>query len=145
MNIIVDNMTLSDFDNIESILLTDFDDFWTNSILKQELQSDDSYFIVAKSDNQIIGFAGLKVIYDETEIMNIVVKKDYRKKGVGSLLLSKLFDLSKKLNINIMNLEVNERNLSAISLYRNFGFINVGLRKKYYNGIDNAILMKKIL
>ena len=42
-----------------------------------------------------------------------------------------------------ISLEVNELNNSAISLYKKAGFEEVGIRKKYYNGKDNAIIMTK--
>ncbi len=73
--------------------------------------------------------------------MNIVVRKDKRQKGIGTKLLNKIFEVTKRLNIQSITLEVNEKNQSAINLYQRFGFQQVGLRKKYYHNIDNAIIM----
>ena len=75
--------------------------------------------------------------------MNIVVRKKYRKKGIGKELLEKLISFSKEKNFELINLEVNSKNEPAINLYKKFGFKEVGLRKKYYNNIDDAILMEK--
>ena len=44
---------------------------------------------------------------------------------------------------NNISLEVKEKNVPAIKLYEKYGFEKVGIRKKYYNGIDNAIIMTK--
>ena len=44
-------------------------------------------------------------------------------------------------NIKILKLEVNEKNLIAINLYKSFGFKQTGIREKYYNNHDSAILM----
>ena len=56
-NIEISNMTISDFNNICSSLSSDFDDFWSAEILKSELDNADSIYIVAKKDENIIGFA----------------------------------------------------------------------------------------
>ena len=56
-----------------------------------------------------------------------------------------MIDLAISLNLKIINLEVRESNISAIKLYKKFGFEVCGLRKKYYNNTENAILMKKAL
>ena len=73
--------------------------------------------------------------------MNIVVRKDKRQKGIGTKLLNKIFEVTKRLNIQNITLEVNEKNQSAISLYQKFDFQQVGLRKKYYHNTDNAVIM----
>ena len=53
--------------------------------------------------------------------------------------------MAKNTNKNSISLEVNEKNLIAINLYKKFGFKKIGSRKKYYNGIDDAIIMSKVL
>jgi len=64
--------------HLNYITLNDFDDFWSKNILEEELVSDSSYYIIAKSSNDIIGFAGIKFLLDEAHITNIVTKKDKR-------------------------------------------------------------------
>lgn len=145
MNLKIEKMTLDDLDSIQGILLTDFDNFWTYSTFIEELNNTNSYFIVAKNDDEIVGFAGLKVIVDEADIMNIVVKKSFRHNGIGSVLLEHLISYSKVKNLKTITLEVNEHNLSAIRLYDKFNFDHIGIRKKYYNGESDAIIMSKIL
>ena len=142
MNINIEKMTLSDLDKIKDILITDFDDYWNYSILKEELLSQNSYYIVAKYNNKIVGFAGIKVILDEADIMNIVVKKSYRNNGIGRSLLENLINLSLSLDCNSITLEVNEENQSAINLYTKFNFKKIGIRKNYYKD-KNGIIMKK--
>lgn len=146
MDLKIEKMTLNTLESIQNILFTDFDNFWTYSTFKQELKCENSYFIVAKnSSNEIVGFAGLKIIIDEADIMNIVVKKNYRHNGIGSILLENLISYAKTLNLTTITLEVNEHNLSAIKLYDKFNFNHIGIRKKYYNGESDAIIMSKNL
>lgn len=134
-------MNLQDLEDIKDCLLTDFDDFWSYNILKQELENGKSKYFVLKQENEIIGFAGILLIIDEVNIMNIVVRKDKRNLGIGSLLLEKIIDFSEIHNATSITLEVNEKNVPAIRLYEKYGFKQVGIRKKYYNNEDNAILM----
>lgn len=145
-NLKLSKMTLLDLENIKNILLADFDDFWSINVLKSELLNPDSKYIVAKLNNVILGFGGIWKSVDDIHITNIVVRKDYRNKHIGSIILSKLIEISKlENNIKELTLEVNSNNIPAIKLYENFNFKKVGLRKKYYNNIDDAIIYTKIL
>lgn len=138
----IEKMTFEDFKSIENVLQTEFDEFWTPSILKSELESSLSKYIVAKNEDEVVGFAGIIILPDDVEITNIVTKKNERKKGIGKLLLDKLIQMAFELKKDI-SLEVNEENDAAINLYKKAGFEEVGIRKKYYNGKNNAIIMTK--
>ena len=142
MEIQINEMKLEDLDCIKNILLTDFDDFWNYDIFKTELESKNSKYIIAKMGNEIVGFAGVKVVLEQADIMNIVTKKNYRNKGIGSLLLKSLIDICKDLNVSSIMLEVDENNLSVIHLYKNFGFEILNTRKNYY-GMNSALIMRK--
>lgn len=144
MNLNFSNMNISDLDEIKDILVSNFDDFWTYSILKDELNSSSSHYIVAKLNNEIVGFGGIKVVLDSADIMNIVVKKNFRNLGIGTSILNEIIALCLSLNLSSITLEVRKDNEYAISLYKNFGFETLGVRKKYYNGIDGFIMEKKI-
>ena len=137
----ISEMFLFDLDNIKDILVSDFDDFWNYNILKEELESPNSKYIIAKTnDGEIIGFAGIKIIINTADIMNIVVKKSWRNQGVGNFLLNNLVSICKDLNLLSLSLEVNEDNYPAIHLYKKFGFKNIGLRKNYYKNNDGIVM-----
>lgn len=134
--------TLPELEKIKNCISSDFDNFWNYDTLKDELNSEFSKYIVAKTqDNNIVGFCGIKIILDEAELMNIVVKKDFRGRKISSYMLSEIIRYCKNHEIKAINLEVNIKNTIAINLYKKYNFKEVGLRKKYYNGIDDAILM----
>ena len=144
MDFKISKMSIEDLNSIKSILTSDFDNFWSFDVLEDELECNNSYVIVAKNvENTIVGFAGLKIILDEADIMNIVVKKEFRHHGIGSILLENLINYSKEMNLKTITLEVNENNLSAIRLYDKFSFDKLGIRKKYYDGESDAIIMSK--
>ena len=127
MEINISNMTFADLENLKDFLQSDFDEFWSYDILLSELSSSNSRYIVAKNkDNTIVGFAGIKIILDEAELMNIVTKKNMRHMGIASSMLNYLFSLCRENNIKLINLEVNNE---------------VGFRKKYYDNTYDALLM----
>ncbi len=145
-NINIEKMTLEDLEEIKAILETDFDDFWNYNILKNEIKNENAIYVVAKkrSNNEIVGFAGITAILDVAELNNIVVKKSYRRNGISKLLLNSLIEEAKKNNCKQINLEVFEKNITAINLYKKFDFIQVGMRNNYYNS-GNALLFTKTL
>ena len=100
-------------------------------------------YIVAKENNEVVGFAGISVCLDEATLNNIVVKKSCRGRGLGGELLESLIDICSDLNIKTFTLEVNTTNEHAIHLYEKFGFKNLGIRKKYYNNTQDAYIMTK--
>lgn len=132
-------MNLDDFQKIEPIYNIEFDDFWKPQNLKSELQNVSSKYIVAKENGEIVGFAGIWYSVDDAHITNIVVRKNYRNKGIGSLLLEKLIELAK--TKASLTLEVNTKNEIAQKLYLKYGFKSLGIRKKYYDGIEDAYIM----
>ena len=140
-NIIVEKMIIQDAIEIEKEFKEKFDKFWNINILKSELNNNNSLYFVAKEEKEIVGFVGVLINVDFTEITNIVVKKDFRKLGIGKMLLEKIIEETKKINKEMIYLEVNENNECAINLYKKYRFEEVGRRKKYYNEKDDAILM----
>ena len=123
------DMKLSDLNAIKNILTDEFDDFWNYEILKEELTNSSSKYVIAKEGNEIVGFAGLKIILDEADIMNIVTRKSFRNKGIGSLLLKYLIKIANEQNLKSITLEVNQENNVAIRLYEKYEFKNIGSKK----------------
>ena len=140
MDIKIEKMILTHLEKIKTLLISDIDDFWNYNILKEELESENSKYIIAKLDDEIIGFAGIKLVMDEADIMNIVTKKSYRNQGIGTLLLENLISICQNLNLSSLSLEVNEDNQTAIHLYKKLGFKEIGIRKNYYKN-KNGIIM----
>ncbi len=90
--------------------------------------------------NQVIGYIFGWHIKNEYHLNNIAVHKNYRCKGIAKGLIFHLINELIKLQVNMIFLEVNENNTSAKNLYESLGFDSVGIRKKYYNNKQDAIL-----
>lgn len=142
MNIIIEKMTKEHLDKIKENLKEDFDEFWNENVLKNELENPASTYIVAKDEqNNIVGYAGIWQPIDEAHITNIVTKKDKRRNKIGTKMLEELIKIAKEKKLKDITLEVNVNNIPAINLYKKYNFKEVGIRKKYYNNSDDAIIM----
>ncbi len=139
----IDEMTKLDLEEIKNEM-TEFDDFWNCDILKSELESKDTIYLVAKENDNIVGFAGIWVAPFEIDIMNIAVRKDMRNKKIATMLMEKLLEISRNSGKEEITLEVNENNIPAIKLYEKFMFEKVGIRKKYYKDGDAIIMTRKL-
>lgn len=143
-NFEITQMSIEDLISIKDSLENDFDDFWNFNILKQELENENSNYIICKKNNELIGFAGIVLILDIAELNNIVVKKSYRRQGISTLLLENLIQIAKLNNCKQINLEVASTNTVAINLYKKFNFKQVGLRPKYYKNADALLFTLKL-
>lgn len=135
------NMSINDLEKIKDILFSEFDNFWTYNVFKEELQNPNSQYFLAKISNEIVGFAGILKILDEIHITNIVTKISKRHQGIASSLLEKLITVSKLECATLITLEVNEFNTNAIKFYEKYNFKKLGLRKNYYGQNKNALIM----
>lgn len=93
-------------------------------------------------DKKIVAFIQYEDIYDRFELDNIYVLKEYRNKGIASILMNHMINEGKMKKIINITLEVREDNVNAINLYKKFGFIEKAIRNNYY-GNCNGILMEK--
>lgn len=139
----ITEMTLTDLKQMKNTLYSDFDNFWSYNVLKQELENENTTYVIAKENSDVVGFAGISICLDEATLNNIVVKKSCRGRGIGGELLESLIDICGDLNVKTFTLEVDVSNEPAIHLYEKFGFKNLGIRKKYYNNSRDAYIMTK--
>ena len=139
-------MTSGQLDDVYIIETECFSHPGSKQSLEEELNNETSLFLVAKEENEVIGYIGMSIVIDEGYIFNVAVRESYRNKGVATALINELVTYGKKNNFSFITLEVRESNLPAISLYSKFGFIKAGERKDYYsNPKENAILLTKYL
>ena len=117
---------------------------WDIRSFEYELDYKDTILKVAVLNNQIIGYVCVRTILDVTHILNLAVLPEFRRRGIGSMLLRDALNELKRLkpDINLITLEVRESNTAAIKLYEKFGFKVMGKRISYYDKPhENAIIM----
>ena len=119
---------------------------WSEKSISDSISSGNYKFFIASDKEKTVGSGGIMMIFEEAEITNIAVLKDYRRCGIASLLLSSLLDEAFSRGCESAFLEVAKNNIPALKLYEKFGFEKINVRKNYYKDPpDDAIIMKKIL
>lgn len=120
-----------------------FSDPWSEKMFKEEIKGKFSHYYVAEEDGCAVGYMGMWSLSGEGHITNIAISTNYRKKGFAKALLSHFTNIAKEEKLEFMTLEVRASNIPAISLYKSFGFEQVGVRKKYYENTEDAYLLTK--
>lgn len=142
MNIIIESFSSKHIHAVAEIEKNCFSQPWSENSLKNELDNPNAYFIVAQADNKTVGYAGLYKILDEGYVTNIAVLDEYRRCGIAKQLLEKILSWGKEKTLSFITLEVRQGNHAAISLYSNFDFKEVGIRKNFYCApTENALIM----
>jgi len=98
---------------------------------------------VIEKNRKIIAFLHIISLYENVDIVNIVVDLNHRKKGNAKLLLDFMLSEIDK-NVELITLEVAADNIAAIKLYENFGFKVINKRNGYYNGKDAYLMGKRL-
>lgn len=94
-----------------------------------------------KAPSAPLGFAIWRDLGDEAEILSLGVAPPVRRGGLGAVLLKTVIERTRKLGAGMVFLEVDSGNIAALSLYRNVGFKDAGVRRRYYrNGADAAVM-----
>ncbi len=102
------------------------------------------HYVVIENETQIVGYLGMWLMGDQSQITTIGVDRKMQGQGYGSRLIQYAIDLTRQKKYHNINLEVRVSNMSAIHLYEKYGFKNVALRKNYYEDThEDAYLMIK--
>ena len=121
-----------------------FADPWSEKSIASELGNIWSYWIVALDSERVVGYIGSQSSADETDVMNVAVHPDYRRRGIAESLIESLIRELKNRGSHALMLEVRDSNAPAIALYEKLGFQQVGLRKNYYhNPKEHARILRK--
>ena len=120
---------------------------YSKNNLLDALNNKNYNILVAKKDNEIIGYISVCFVKNSNiDIESIVVKENYRKNGVATSLLNNIFIFAKSINVKDIFLEVRASNTPAINLYLKNRFKKISIRKKYYtDNLEDAIILKKEL
>lgn len=141
-NLVIKKATPDDAYDLSLIENQCFSTPWSENSLREFVNTESSYVLTALVDDKTVGYIGMYHSFGEGDITNVAVMKDYRNLGIAKKLISELIALSRESGISVLRLEVRQSNISAISLYKKFGFFEVGIRKNYYSHPkENAVLM----
>ena len=121
-----------------------FHDPWSQNSIASEVNNKLSFWLVAVEDNKVVGYVGSQTVLGETDMMNIAVHPEFRKKGIARELITQLISTLAQQGSHSLMLEVRASNDPAISLYKSLDFVEVGRRRNYYrNPREDALILRK--
>lgn len=135
------DIKISDKDSYYELGLLINNNFKTTNKLDNILNSKYNKIKVYERNQKILGFIEYTILEDEIDIVNLVVDKNYRNQKIATKLITNLINETKK---SKYVLEVKSNNEIARKLYKNLGFIDKGIRKGYYNGVDAITMVKEL-
>ena len=121
-----------------------FSDPWSEGSVASELSNPLSRWIVAMDGMTLVGYVGSQTVLGESDMMNIAVAPDARRRGIAQGLVEALIQVLKELDSHCLSLEVRASNEPAKALYGKLGFREIGRRKNYYrNPKEDALILRK--
>jgi len=138
-------MTAADIETVLPLEQALFgEESWSRQMLEGELaeQPRSRYYVVADDDGVITGYAGLMVAGTQADVLTLAVAADRWGRGTGSALLEALLAEAERRGCAEVFLEVRVDNVRAQRLYRRYGFVEIGVRKGYYqpSGTDALVM-----
>ena len=126
-----------DLDRIDRMMAEAFDprwgEAWTRNQVIGILSVPGVWLTIAEQGGRAAGFALVRGVLDEAELLLLAVTPEMRRRGVGAALLRSVVSDCALRGIDSLHLEVREGN-DAMKLYRNAGFTKIGERRDYYRG-----------
>ena len=121
---------------------------WSRAMLRGELaqQPASRHYLVADDDGAITGYAGLLAAGSQGDVLTLAVAAGRWGQGTGSALLEALLAEAARRGCTEIFLEVRADNARAQQLYRRYGFVQIGIRRGYYqpSGTDALVMRKAV-
>ena len=151
-------MVHEDLEQVSAIERSLFTDAWTYEGFASALDLSDTCFLTALSETrkpdgdtagegdaavmEVVGYCGMYLSAPEGEIVNVAVRGDRQGQGIGRQLVTALFEEGRGCGITRFILEVREGNRRAVRLYEDLGFMQIGIRRNFYeHPAENARIM----
>jgi ribosomal-protein-alanine N-acetyltransferase len=115
----------------------DFGEAWTLPQLEGAFSLPGITLMLARADGREAGFALIRTLFDEAELLLLAVRPDYRRRGIADALLVRGGEAARRAGATHLHLEVRDGN-PARMLYDRAGFSEVGRRRAYYRGLDGS-------
>ena len=144
---LIRKMTKADIEQTVQIEAACFSLPWSAQSFSDSICREDTLFLVCEmpetdGSGKIAGYIGMYQSFDEGSITNVAVFPEYRKQGIGNLLVQNMKEQARSASVETIFLEVRVSNIPAISLYEKMGFEKLGIRKNFYeHPTEDAYIM----
>ena len=119
-------------------------DAWSEKSVAGELTNALALWLVAVEGENVAGYVGSQTVCNETDMMNVAVTADFRRRGIGELLVTALVEELKAIDSHCLTLEVRASNTPAQAMYEKLCFVEIGRRPRYYqNPKEDALILRK--
>jgi len=136
-------LTPADLDAVMEIEIRAYEFPWTEGIFRDCLRV--GYCCWCYEDDELLqGYGVMSAAAGESHILNLTVRPELQRQGVGSKLMKHFQQLARRHGADTLMLEVRPSNHGAISLYEKLGFNEIGVRRNYYpaeDGREDALLL----
>jgi tRNA threonylcarbamoyl adenosine modification protein YeaZ/ribosomal-protein-alanine acetyltransferase len=121
------------------------DDPWSFDQFKEEFAGKSRQYLVAEFEGKVVGYAGIMLAGDVTDILTLSVAPNFRRRGIAREFLKRMVDWSRNQKVEAMMLEMRLGNVEAEPLYLANGFRKISERADYYGPGITAVVMRKEL
>lgn len=141
---IIRPMEVSDTEQVEKIEKQIFSIPWSQKSFEDACQSNDNIYLVCEMNGQIAGYCGLWTVLGEGNITNMAVSGGFRRLGIAETLMKEMEKRGMSKNVVTYFLEVRKSNKAAVNLYKKMGYVQIGVRKNFYEKpVEDALVMSK--
>ena len=142
--LVIEPMRRRDLTAIQVIERQVYPQPWSVNVFANEIEmarQGQRHYIVAHRAGELVGYAGMMIVADEGHVTNIAADPRRQREGVGRRLLAELAWEARRRRCVGLTLEVRISNVAAQGLYHQFGFEPAGIRQRYYENTEDAIVM----
>ena len=117
---------------------------WPIGVFQSEIdlmRHGERHYLVARENGILVGYGGVMFVLDDAHVTNLAVAPRRQRSGIATRLLAELAWQAIAHGCQALTLEVRASNTAAQALYHQFGFVPAGIRQKYYENAEDAIVM----
>jgi ribosomal-protein-alanine N-acetyltransferase len=143
-DLVVEPMRRRDVAQIMVIEQASYPKPWTPGVFQSEIdlaRRGERCYLVARREGAVVGYAGSMFVVGDAHVTNIACAPQHQRTGIARRLLAELAWEAIARDCTALTLEVRVSNEAAQGLYRHFGFAPVGVRQRYYENTEDALVM----
>jgi ribosomal-protein-alanine N-acetyltransferase len=117
---------------------------WSLGVFQTEValaRKGERHYVVARLDGAVVGYAGMLFAGEDAHVTTVAVDPRVQRNHIGTRLMLDLARTARGAGARNLTLEVRVSNEPAQQLYRSFGFVPAGIRRRYYENVEDALVM----